>query len=141
MRRLRPLHPDCQPRHDPQLGFWSAVLATIFSITYDVGQLAEWLGMLGSGGGPENASTPLGLVVLLTASLFLGTAFLLLLVSVHQLASLDKRVWSHAAVVFGTAYTVLISRPDVAGATLRSQRGLAHLRRPYSRRGRPVRKG
>ena len=91
------------------IGFWSAVFATVFSITYVIGQLAEWLGWLGSGGGPENASTPLGLVVLLTPSLFLGTAFLLVTVSIHQLASPDRKIWSHAAVVFATMYTVLIS--------------------------------
>jgi hypothetical protein len=47
------------------VGFWSAVLATVFSITYDIGQIAEWMGLMGSGGGAENISTPLGLVVLL----------------------------------------------------------------------------
>jgi hypothetical protein len=91
------------------LGFWSAVLATVFSITYDVGQLAEWAGLLGSGGGAESSSTPLGLVVLLTPSLFLGSSFLLLLVAVHQVASSDRKIWSHAAVVFGTMYAALIS--------------------------------
>ena len=91
------------------LGFWSAVLATVFSITYDVGQIAEWLGLLGSGGGPESSSTPLGLVILLTPSLFLGSSFLVLVVSIHQVASLERKVWSHAAVVFATAYAVLIS--------------------------------
>lgn len=90
-------------------GFWSAVLATVFSITYDVGQIAEWLGWLGSGGGPESASTPLGIVILLTPSLFLGSSFLVLVVSVHQLSSPDRRIWSHAAVAFATAYAVLIS--------------------------------
>ncbi len=35
------------------LGFWSAALATIFSLVYIIGQLAEWLGLLGSQGGPE----------------------------------------------------------------------------------------
>jgi len=90
------------------LGFWSAVLATVFSLTYVVGQIAEWLGWLGSEGGPESASTPLGLVVLLTPSLFLGPAFLVLAVSIHELASSDRRIWSHAAVVFATAYAVLI---------------------------------
>jgi len=30
-------------------------------------------------------------------------------VSIHQLASPDRRIWSHAAVVFATAYAVLIS--------------------------------
>ncbi len=91
------------------VGFWSAVLATVFSIAYDVGQLAEWLGWLGSGGGAENLSTPVGLLVLLTPSLFLGVSFLLLVVSIHQVSSPDRRVWGHAAVAFATVYTVLIS--------------------------------
>jgi hypothetical protein len=30
-------------------------------------------------------------------------------VSIHQLASPERRIWSHAAVVFATAYAVLIS--------------------------------
>ena len=29
------------------VGFWSAVFATAFSLTYVVGQLAEWMGWLG----------------------------------------------------------------------------------------------
>ncbi|MEX2376056.1 MAG: hypothetical protein WD942_10810 [Dehalococcoidia bacterium] len=91
------------------VGYWSAVLATVFSVTYIVGQLAEWAGWLGSAGGPESLSTPLGIFVLLTPSLFLGSSFLVLIVSVHQLAPPDRRVWSHAAVAFATAYTVLIS--------------------------------
>jgi hypothetical protein len=90
-------------------GFWAAVLATVFSLVYVFGQLAEWLGWMGSGGGAENASTPMGLVILLTPSLFLGSAFLVLMVSIHQVASADKKVWSHTAVVFATAYAVLIS--------------------------------
>lgn len=92
-----------------RVGFRSAVLATALSLAYVVGQLAEWAGWLGSKGGPESASTPLGLVVLLTPSLFLGSAFLVLMVSVHELAVPDRRVWSHAAVAFATAYAVLIS--------------------------------
>lgn len=91
------------------VGFWSAVLATVFSITYDIGQIAEWLGLMGSAGGAESGSTPLGLVVLLTPSLFLGSSFLVLVVSIHHLSSPDRKIWSHAAVTFATAYAVLIS--------------------------------
>lgn len=91
------------------VGFWSAVLATAFSVMYVVGQLAEWLGMLGSDGGPESSSTPFGLILLLTPSLFLGSSFLVLVVSIHQLTPPDRKIWSHTAVVFATAYTVLIS--------------------------------
>lgn len=97
------------PPSTKTVGFWSAVLCTVFSITYVVGQLAEWLGWLGSQGGPESASTPLGLVVLLTPSLFLGSAFLMLVVSIHQSASPDRRIWSHVAVAFATVYAALIS--------------------------------
>lgn len=92
-----------------KVGFWSAVLATTFSLMYVVAQLAEWLGLLGSRGGPESASTPLGIVVLLTPSLLLGSAFLVLVVTVHQLAPAERRVWSHAGVAFATAYATLIS--------------------------------
>ena len=91
------------------LGFWSALLATVFSITYVVGQIGEWLGWLGSAGGPESASTPLGLVVLLTPSLFLGSAFLVLTASIHEFAPPDRRIWSLTALAFATSYTVLIS--------------------------------
>jgi hypothetical protein len=48
------------------VGFWSAVLATAFSITYIVGQTCRMVGNAGSRGGPTSNSTPLGLVVLLT---------------------------------------------------------------------------
>jgi hypothetical protein len=91
------------------VGCWSALLATVFGVTYDVGQLAEWLGWLGSGGGSENPSTPLGLAILLTPSLLLGSSFLLLMVAVHQAAPPEGRVWSQAALAFATIYAALIS--------------------------------
>jgi len=91
------------------VGFWSAVAATVFSLTYVVAQVAEWMGWLGSRGGPESASTALGLALLLTPSLLLGSSFLALMVSVHYLAPHGRRIWSQLAVAFATVYTVLIS--------------------------------
>lgn len=91
------------------VGFWSALLATAFSLAYGVLQLAEWLGWLGSSGGAESSSTPLGIALLLTPSLFLGSSFLVLVVSIHHLAMPNRQIWSHTAVAFGTAYAVLIS--------------------------------
>ena len=91
------------------VGFWSAVLATAFSLIYVFAQLAEWAGMLGSRSGPESSSTVLGIVALLTPSLFLGSSFLVLMVAVHQAAAPERKVWSHAAVAFATTYCVLIS--------------------------------
>jgi hypothetical protein len=92
-----------------RLGFWSAVSAALFAIIYCIAQLAEWLGLLGSAGGSESMSTPFGLILLLTPSLFLGTAFAILMVSVHYYAPEDRKIWSHLGVVFATIYAVLIS--------------------------------
>lgn len=92
-----------------RLGFWSAVLSSVFSIIYIVGQLAEWLGLLGSDGGPESASTAVGIVVLLTPSLLLGSSFLILMVCIHYFAVEDQKIWSHIGLIFATIYTALIS--------------------------------
>ncbi|HMX26375.1 MAG TPA: hypothetical protein PKC13_12285, partial [Blastocatellia bacterium] len=91
------------------IGFWSATLAATFSSIYVLGQLAEWMGRLGSNGGPESGSTPLGLIVLLTPSFFLGSSFLVLVVSIHQIARPERKIWSQTAVAFATAYAVLVS--------------------------------
>ena len=91
------------------VGFWSAAAATACSVLYVVAQLAEWGGVLGSRGGPESASTPTGIVLLLTPSLFLGSSFLILMISVHQRTPPERRIWSQAAVAFATIYAALIS--------------------------------
>jgi hypothetical protein len=91
-----------------RLGFWSAVLAAAFSVAYDIGQIAEWLGLMGSGGGPESDSTWYGLVVLLVPSLFLGVAFVVLMGSVHAQAPAEKRIWSRTGLSFAIMYGTLI---------------------------------
>ena len=101
-----PPNPHLSPSTQ-QLGCWSAIAATVCALTYDVAQLAEWAGWLGSRGGPESSSTPLGLYVLLTPSLLLGPAFLVMMVCVHRRAAPGWRAWSHAAVAFATIYAAL----------------------------------
>jgi hypothetical protein len=92
-----------------KLGYWSAFLASLFSIIYIIGQFAEWINLLGSGGGPENASTAVGLIVLLIPSLLLAPSFVLLMLCVHYYAPESKKVWSHAGVIFATIYAVMVS--------------------------------
>lgn len=90
------------------LGYWSSIFSSVFSIAYIIAQLIEWMGLLGSQGGPENLSTPMGLVWLLTPSLLLGVSFLILMVSIHYCASESDKIWSHLGLTFATAYAVLI---------------------------------
>ena len=92
-----------------KLGYRSALLATFFSVVYIIFQLAEWFNLLGSGGGPENSSTVLGIIVLLVPSLFLGPSFLLMMLALHYYARLERKIWTHAAVIFATIYCALIS--------------------------------
>jgi hypothetical protein len=96
------------PQSTRTLGYWSAVPATAFSLIYVVAQLAGWAGWLGSKGGPESASTPVGLAILLVPSLLLGGSFLVLMACVHQAAASERRAWSQAALAFATVYAVLI---------------------------------
>ncbi|HKQ22828.1 MAG TPA: hypothetical protein VJT81_00115 [Burkholderiales bacterium] len=91
------------------LGVWSAVFCAIFSLAYILAQIGEWLGLFGSAGGPHSRSTSLGLVLLLTPSLLLGIAFVVLTVSIHYYAESQARIWSHLAVAFASMYATLIS--------------------------------
>ncbi|MFH5834248.1 hypothetical protein [Halalkalibaculum sp. DA384] len=100
-----------KPRISPSvrsLGYWSAIFSSVFSIAYIIAQLMEWMGLLGSQGGPEGMSTPMGLVWLLTPSLLLGVSFVILMVSIHYCASENDKIWSHLGLTFATAYAVLI---------------------------------
>ena len=112
-----------------RVGFWSALLATVFSLAYIVAQLFEWAGLLGSHGGPESGSTPLGLALLQGPSLFLGSAFVVMMVSVDQIASADRKVWGRAALAFAIMYATLISTVYFVQLTLvapRLARGDTH---------------
>ncbi|MEN6310606.1 MAG: hypothetical protein ABFD80_03615, partial [Acidobacteriota bacterium] len=91
-----------------KLGFWSAVLCSVFSLAYVVAQLFEWMGLLGSKGGPENMSTPLGLILLLTPSLLLAFSFVVMMVCVHYYAAAAKKLWTHIGVAFAGVYATLI---------------------------------
>ena len=89
------------------VGFWAAVLTSALSLAYVAGQLAEWTGLLGSGGGPDNPSTAFGLAVLLTPSFLLGPAFLTMIIALNCAAPSHRRVYTHCAVAFAVMYVTL----------------------------------
>jgi hypothetical protein len=92
-----------------RIGTWSAAAAAALSIIYVIGQLLEWQGLLGSDGGPESTSTPIGIAVLLTPSLLLASAFVVMMVALHQAAPSDKKALSQAGLAFATIYAALVS--------------------------------
>lgn len=95
-------------RDTSSLGYGAAVLCALFSVAYVLLQLAEWVGLLGSAGGPESASTARGLVLLLTPSLLLAPSFVALMAAVHERTPEVKRAWSRVGLSFATIYAVLV---------------------------------
>ena len=76
---------------------------------YVVGQLLEWAGLLGSAGGPESTSTPLGIAILLTPSLLLAPTFVVMMAGLHQLAPGSRKALSLTALAFAIIYATLVS--------------------------------
>jgi hypothetical protein len=90
-----------------KLGLWAAGAAAAFSLVYTVGQLFEWQGLLGSHGGPNASSTPLGIIILLVPSLLLGPAWVVALAALHEVAPAAGRGYSGAALALATIYATL----------------------------------
>jgi len=74
-----------------------------------VGQLLEWTGVLGSAGGPESSSTPLGIAILLTPSLLLAPAFVVMMAGLHQMAPESGKALSLSGLAFAIIYATLVS--------------------------------
>lgn len=94
-------------RQTTMLGICAAGASFLFSLLYTVAQLFEWAGLLGSAGGPNAASTPAGIAILLLPSLLLGPAWLATLAALHQATPASARALSQTALALGTAYAVL----------------------------------
>jgi hypothetical protein len=91
-----------------KLGLGAAALAAAFALLYDLGQIAEWLGWLGSSGGPESSSTPLGILILLLPSILLAPSFLVTVICARELAVPERRVLGTCAVALATVYVTMI---------------------------------
>lgn len=89
------------------VGMASAAACAVLSLAYVGAQLLEWLGLLGSAGGPNSASTPFGLVLLLLPSLLLGSAYVVLAAALHMIAPPGRKVFSLVALAFAVIYATL----------------------------------
>ena len=101
-----------------QLGFWSAVLATLSSIGYGIAVIIMMISSITAA-----ADTPPGWhgieafvasfqsiqMLPLIPSLVLAPTFIVLMVSVHYYAAHEKRIWSHLGIAFAIVYAVMAS--------------------------------
>ena len=86
-----------------KLGFWSAILAALFGISYIIAELVHQLGLLGLHDGPRS------LILRMAPSLLLAPTFVILMVSIHYYASEENKIWSHIGMSFAIVYMVLVS--------------------------------
>lgn len=101
------MSPSALTVHAARLARRAAWACAGLALAYVGAQLLEWLGLLGSAGGPESRSTPLGLALLLTPSLLLGPAFVMLTAALHVLAPAPGKALSLAALAFAIIYATL----------------------------------
>jgi hypothetical protein len=101
-----------------QVGFWSAALATLFSIGYGVTLIITMISMSANAAdtspgwnGIESfvASFQSIQMLSLIPSLLLAPTFIVLMVSIHYYAAPDKKIWSHLGIAFTLVYAVMAS--------------------------------
>jgi len=101
-----------------QIGFWSALLTTLFSIGYGITLIITMFSMLapstsaspGRGGIESFVASfhPIQMLSLIP-SLLLVPSFIVLMVSIHYYAAPGKKIWSHLGLAFAIIYAVMAS--------------------------------
>jgi hypothetical protein len=87
---------EAKPRPSfARLGFWSAVLAFLFSNTFTIGAVV---------GFPK----PWDIFIPIGASLLLAPSFVVMMVSVHYAAPSEKKIWSHIGMAFALLYAAMV---------------------------------
>jgi hypothetical protein len=81
-------------------GFWSALVAFIAAVGYGVTQILQVVGVL---------VFPWDGILIYPFSLGIATPFLLALLALHYSVPNEKKIWSHAALLFAVMYAVYVT--------------------------------
>ena len=99
-----------------QIGFWSAVFATVCSVGYGIAVTVVMISAMTAATAPGwqgieayvASYQPISMLPVIP-SLPLAVAFIALMVSIHYYAREDKRIWSHLGLTFAIIYAVIAS--------------------------------
>lgn len=83
-----------------QLGFYSALLAFIASVGYDVVQTLQVIGGL---------KFPADAISIYACSLLIPVPFLLAMLALHYAVPDERKLWTHAALLFTVIYTMYVT--------------------------------
>jgi hypothetical protein len=83
-----------------KLGFYSALLAFIASVGFDVAQTLQVVGYV---------NYPLDAILIYGFSLLIPIPFILAMLALHYSVSDDKKIWTHAALIFTVMYATYVT--------------------------------
>ncbi len=83
-----------------KFGFWSGLMAFVSALAFVIVQLLQVAGVL---------SFPLDEILIYVTSLCIVIPFVLEILALHYLASKDKKIYSHAALIFSIIYAVFVT--------------------------------
>ncbi len=81
-------------------GFCSGLLATFFTISYVIVQLLQVQGII---------PYPMDEILIYGTSLCIVIPFIIEILALHYITPVDKRFWSHGAIIFTTMYAVFVT--------------------------------
>jgi len=82
------------------VGFWSALIAFVATVAFDIAQVLQLLGIL---------SFPFDQVLIYGFSLCIVVPFLLAMLALHYASPERKKLWSHAALLFTVMYVIFVT--------------------------------
>jgi len=83
-----------------KVGFWSGLIAFLATMAFNIAQLLQLFGIL---------IFPFDQILIYGFSLCIVIPFMLAMLALHYVAPLDKKFWSHAALLFTVMYVVFVT--------------------------------
>lgn len=80
-----------------RIGFWAGLAAFTATVAYDIVQILQVVGVL---------HFPLDEILIFGTSLCIVVPFVFEILTLHHSSPVDKRFWTHAALIFTTMYAV-----------------------------------
>jgi len=87
-------------KHTAQLGFYASLVAFAAAFGYSLVQILQIVGV---------AKFPLDAILIYGFSLFIATPYVLAILALHYIVPSEKKLWSHAALLFAVIYTVYVT--------------------------------
>jgi hypothetical protein len=83
-----------------QVGFWSGLISFISTLAFNIAQMLQLVGVL---------TFPFDQILIYGFSLCIVIPFLLAMLALHYAAPENKKIWSHAALLFTVMYVVFVT--------------------------------